>query len=102
MEAKRSFIFARRCYGLGRITAKLNVTTSSSIELSILLINVARIMARPLHQFLAALFARYDQQDFLLFITQNRCVEISEKPQKTIIKKESPLGKIKRCIVMNI
>ncbi len=56
---------------------KLNVTTRSSIALSILVMNVARIAARSLRQFLTALFSKYKQQDFLLFITQNRRVEIS-------------------------
>ncbi len=77
VEVERSVSLAKRCYGLGRIMTKLNVTTRSSIALSILVMNVARIVARSLRQFLTALFARYDQQDFLLLITQNRCVEIS-------------------------
>ncbi len=77
VEVERSFSLAKRCYGLGRIMTKLDVTTRSSIALSILVMNVARIAARSLHQFLTVLFSRYFGQDFLLFITQNRHVKIS-------------------------
>ena len=37
VEVERSFSLAKRCYGLGRIMTKLDVTTKSSIALSILL-----------------------------------------------------------------
>ncbi len=77
VEVERSFSLAKRCYGLGRIMTKLDVITRSSIALSIFVMNVARIAARSLRQFLKALFSRYKQQYFLLFITQNCCVEIS-------------------------
>lgn len=43
----------------------------SSIALFILVMNIARIIARSLHQFLEALFSRYIQQDFLLIHEQN-------------------------------
>ncbi len=58
VEVERSFSLAKRCYGLGRIMAKLDVTTRSSIALSILVMNVARIAARSLRQFLKVLFSR--------------------------------------------
>ncbi len=77
VEVERSFSLAKRCYGLGRIMTKLDVTTRSSIALSILVMNVARIATRSLRQFLTVPFSRYKQQYFLLFITQNRCVEIA-------------------------
>ena len=71
VEVERSFSLAKRCYGLGRIMTKLDVTTRSSIALSILVMNVARIAARSLRQFLIALFSRCNQQAFLLFYMQN-------------------------------
>ena len=71
VEVERSFSLAKRCYGLGRIMTKLDVTTRSSVALSILVMNVARIAARSLCQFLISLFSRYKQQEFLLFYMQN-------------------------------
>ncbi len=56
---------------------KLEVTTRSSIALSILVMNVARIAARSLHQFLMVLFSRYNQQDFLLIYEKNCHAQIS-------------------------
>ncbi len=77
VEAERSFSLAKRCYGLGKIMTKLDITTRSSIALSILVMNVARIAARSLHQFLTVLFSRYNQQDFLLIYEQNCHAQIS-------------------------
>ncbi len=77
VEVERSFSLAKRCYGLGKIMTKLDVTTRSSIALSILVMNVARIAARSLHQFLTVLFSRYNQQDFLLLYEQNCHAQIS-------------------------
>lgn len=77
VEVEWSFGLAKTCYGLGRIMTKLDVTTRSAIALSILVMNVARIAARSLRQFLVVAFSRYKQQDFLLVITQNRRVKIS-------------------------
>ena len=71
VEVERSFSLAKRCYGLGRIMTKLDITTRSSIALSILVMNVARIAACSLRQFLIALFSRCKQQAFLLFYMQN-------------------------------
>ena len=70
VEVERSFRLAKRCYGLGRIMTKLDVTTRSSIALSILVMNVARIAARSLHLFLMVMFSRYFGQDSLLFYEQ--------------------------------
>ena len=67
VEVERSFSLAKRCYGLGRIMTKLDVTTRSSIALSILVMNVARIAARSLCQFFMTLFSRYFCQDSLPF-----------------------------------
>ena len=70
VEVERSFSLAKRCYGLGRIMTKLDVTTRSSIALSILVMNVARIAARSLYQFFRVLFSRYFWQDSLPFYEQ--------------------------------
>ena len=72
VEVERSFSLAKRCYGLGRIMTKLDVTTRSSIALSILVMNVARIVAHSLRKILIWLFSRYSQQDFILLYIQNR------------------------------
>ena len=42
VEVERPFSLAKRCYGLGRIMTKLDVTTKSSVALSILVVNVAQ------------------------------------------------------------
>ena len=76
VEVERSFRLAKRCYGLGRIMTKLDVTTRSSIALSILVMNVARIAARSLHLFLMVMFSRYFGQDSLLFYMQNCYVKM--------------------------
>ena len=58
VEVERSFSLAKRCYGLGRIMLKLDSTTRSSIVLSILVMNIARIAAHSLRQILLAMFSR--------------------------------------------
>ena len=70
VEVERSFSLAKRCYGLGRIMTKLDVTTRSSIALSILVMNIARIAARSLRQFLMAMCSRYIWQEPLPFYEQ--------------------------------
>ena len=40
IEVERGFSLAKRCYGLGLIRTKLDTTTRSSIELSILVMNM--------------------------------------------------------------
>lgn len=76
IEVERSFSLAKRCYGLGRIMTKLDVTTRSSIALSILVMNVSRIAARFLHHFLMAVFSRYLRQYFMPFYDQNVANEL--------------------------
>ena len=72
VEVERSFSLAKRCYGLGKIMTKLDVTTRSSIALSILVMNVGRIAARSLRLFFMTIFSRYLRQDFRLFYYQKR------------------------------
>ena len=73
---ERSFSLAKRCYGLGRIMTKLDVTTRSSIALSILVMNVSRIASRFLRHFLMAVFSRYLRQYFMPFYDQNVANEL--------------------------
>lgn len=77
VEVERSFSLAKRCYGLGRIMTKLDTTTRSSIVLSILTMNVARIVALSLRQFLRALFSNKNQRNYLRFIIQKPHFELS-------------------------
>ena len=74
VEVERAFSLAKRCYGLGRIMTKLDITTRSSIALSVLAMNVDRLASLSLSQFLISLFSRYKQHGFMLIYMQNnRC-----------------------------
>ncbi len=72
IDVERSFSLKKKCYGLGRIMTKPDVTTRSSIALSILVINVSRIAASSLRQFLLVIFSRYLRLDFMPFYFQKR------------------------------
>lgn len=56
IEVERKFSLAKRCYGLGLIRNKLDVTTRSSIALSIIAMNIDRIAATFLREFLVSSF----------------------------------------------
>lgn len=56
IEVERGFSLAKRCYGLGLIRTKLDTTTRSSICLSIIAMNVDRIIAISLCDFLKSIF----------------------------------------------
>ena len=43
IEVERGFSLAKRCFGMGLITTKLNITTRSSIALSILAMNLSNL-----------------------------------------------------------
>ena len=45
IEAEKGFSLAKRCYGLGLIRTRLDITTRSSIALSILAMNVNHLAA---------------------------------------------------------
>ena len=74
IEVERSFSLAKRCYGLGMIKTKLDLTTRSSIALSILTMNVARLVALSL-QFLIMLFSRFKQHENMLIFMRNKDCE---------------------------
>ena len=59
VEVERAFSLAKRRYGLGLITAKLDTTTRSSIALSIIAMNVNRLTVVSFVQILVSLFSRY-------------------------------------------
>jgi len=54
IELERKFSLAKKCYGLGLIRTKLNMTTRSSIYLSIIEMNVDMLMSISLHEFLTS------------------------------------------------
>lgn len=56
IEVERDFSPAKRCYGLGLIRTKLDTTTGSSICLSIIAMNVDRLTAISLCDFLKSIF----------------------------------------------
>ncbi len=56
IEIKRDFSLAKRYYGLGLIRTKLDTTTRSSIRLSIIAMNVDRLTAVSLCDFLKSIF----------------------------------------------
>lgn len=70
IEVERAFSLAKRKYGLGLITTKLDETTRSSIVLSILAMNVNRFTVISFTQFLISFFSRNNwriiPQKFLL------------------------------------
>ena len=53
---ERSFSLAKRCFGLGLIVTKLDVTTRSSIALSVIAMNVDRLAAFSFVEFLVSVF----------------------------------------------
>ena len=61
---ERSFSLAKRCFGLGLITTKLDTTTRSSIVLSIIAMNVDRISAL---YFLSSIWDQISKVFFKLF-----------------------------------
>ena len=76
VEVEWAFSLAKRWYGLGRIMTKLDITTRGSIALSILAMNVDRLVSLSLFQFLISLFSRYKQHGFMLIRMQNNHCEI--------------------------
>lgn len=58
IEVERAFSLAKRRYGLGLITAKLDTNTKSSIALSIIAMNVNLLTVVSFAQILVSLFSR--------------------------------------------
>ena len=56
IEVERDFSLAKRCFGLGLIVTKLDETTRGSISLSIIAMNLDRLLRLPLDHFLELVF----------------------------------------------
>lgn len=56
IEVERNFSLAKRCFGLGLIRTKLDITTRSSICLSIIAMNVDRLASVSLSEILVLIF----------------------------------------------
>jgi len=66
IEVERDFSLAKRCFGLGLIVTKLDETTRGSISLSIIAMNLDRLLRLSLEHFLALVFNVRWQIKFLL------------------------------------
>ncbi|MBQ9168014.1 MAG: IS5 family transposase [Oscillospiraceae bacterium] len=69
IEVERSFSLAKRCFGLGLIRTKLETTTRSSISMSIIAMNVARLAVRSLFKFLTSI-----SRQFFMLRNRENCV----------------------------
>lgn len=62
IEVERGFSLAKRCYGLGLLQTKLDMTTRSSIALSIIAMNVSRLTGIILRCMVILIFSRCSWQ----------------------------------------
>ncbi len=62
IEVERGLSLAKRCYGLGLLHTKLDITTRSSIALSIIAMNVNRLTGIILRCMVISIFSRYRWQ----------------------------------------
>ena len=70
IEVERKFSLAKRCYGLGLIRTKPDTTTRTSISLSIIAMNVDRLTAFNLCDFLKSIFQGTFDGKLSFFIIQ--------------------------------
>ena len=73
IAVERGFSLAKRCYGLGLIVTKLDITTRSSIALSIIAMNIDRITALSLCDFLKNGFSKCKNGLLWLVVIGFRC-----------------------------
>ena len=59
IEVERGFSLAKRCYGMGLIRTRLDITTRSSIALSILAMNINHLVAVHFWHYLISMLSRY-------------------------------------------
>ena len=59
IEVERGFSLAKRCYGLGLLHTKLDITTRSSIAMSIIVMNINRLAGIILRCMVISIFSRY-------------------------------------------
>jgi IS5 family transposase len=74
VEVERSFSLSKRCYGLGKISTKLEETTGCSIVLSILAMNIDRLANVSLCKLLAILFSRFQDEFRINFHSGSGCL----------------------------
>lgn len=72
IEIERSFSLAKRCYGLGLIRTKLDITTRSSIFLSIIAMNVDRLVAISFYDFWKSIYQSAWRRYWGMPISSNR------------------------------
>jgi hypothetical protein len=72
IAVERAFALAKHSYGLGLVVTKRGETTKSSIALSILAMNLDRILSGSLRQVLILIFSRYNQRKNMLRFIQNK------------------------------
>lgn len=78
-NARKDYLnLAKRKYGLGLLTTKLDVTTRSSIALSIIAMNVSRLTVVSFVQICISVFSRYKQCFALKKYMQNKPYELLE------------------------
>lgn len=70
VAVERSFALAKHSYGLGRIVTKLEETTRGSISLSVIAMNIDRIVAVLLRRIFYSVFSRYIRQERLPIFIQ--------------------------------
>ena len=58
MAVERAFALAKHSYGLGLVTARLDVTTRNMIAMSVLAMNIDRILAKRMFIFLAKIYGQ--------------------------------------------
>ena len=68
IEAERKFSLAKRCFGLGLIKTKLDTTTMSSVSLSIIAMNVDRLMTCSFFAFIRYISESVFRVVFRIFI----------------------------------
>lgn len=78
IEVERAFSLAKRKYGLGLLTTKLDTTTRSSIALSIIAMNVSRLTVVSFAQICILVFSRYKQCFALKKYMQNKPYKLLE------------------------
>lgn len=70
VEVERAFSLAKRSYGLGCIRTKLADTTRCSVALSVMAMNIARLVSLLLCRFLKSIISRY-KWCWMIFYKEN-------------------------------
>ena len=73
VEVERAFALAKHSYGLGKIVTKLEETTRGSISLSVIAMNIDKLVAVLLRRIFYSVFSRYKWQLKLPVFLQISC-----------------------------